>query len=254
MDHNTSVFENQTFNPFNLSAIDTYNSDVDPDQIFFSLFNVSNFCSFYNESQFNDLSVSMPSDTFSTFYLNIRSLSSSYNKFIHYLCLLKHDFSIIALSETWLTEASKDMFKLPKYNAVHYIRGNRSGGGVSLFIHEDYAFEVREHFSLKLDGPEVESVFIELSGVSGGKNIIVGAIYRPPDSVLNDFNDSLSSLLYLINNENKICYIIGDFNINLFKNKSHTQPGDFLNTLYSNYFFPLIHKSTRVKKNSATLI
>lgn len=186
--------------------------------------------------------------------MNIRILSNNYNKFIHYLCLLKHDFSIIALSETWLTEASKDIFKIRKYNAVHYIRENRTGGSVSLFIHESYEFKVREDFSLKLDGAEVESVFIELSGVSGGKNIIVGVIYRPPDSVVKYFNESLSSLLDLINKEDKLCYILGDFNINLFKSKLNTQTGDFLNILYSNYFFPLIHKSTRVKENSATLI
>lgn len=96
MDYNTSVFESQTFNPFDLSEVDTYNLDVDPDQNFFSSFNVSNFCSFYNDFQFNNLCASMPPDIFSTFHLNIRSLSNNYDKFIHDLCLLKHDFSIIA--------------------------------------------------------------------------------------------------------------------------------------------------------------
>ena len=57
----------------------------------------------------------------------------------------------------------------------------------------------------------------------------------------------------LINNEDKLCYIFGDFNINLFKNKLDSLTGDFLNILYSSYFFPLIHKSTQVKENSATL-
>lgn len=104
-------------------------------------------------------------------------------------------FFIIALSETWLTEASKDIFKIPKYNAFHYVRENRSGGGVSLFIYEAYKSKVREDFSLKLDGAEVESVFIEPSGVSGGKNIIVGVIYRPPDSVVKYFNESLLDLI-----------------------------------------------------------
>lgn len=38
------------------------------------------------------------------------------------------------------------------------------------------------------------------------------------------------------------------------ENKLDTLTDDFLNTLYSSYFFPVIHKSTRVKENSATLI
>ena len=53
--------------------------------------------------------------------------------------------------------------------------------------------------------------FLELSGVSGGKNVIVGAIYRPPDSVIKVSNDSLGCSLDLIDNEDKLCYILGDF-------------------------------------------
>lgn len=76
----------------------------------------------------------MPSDIFSTFHLNIRSLSSNYDNFIHYLSQLKHDFLVTPLSETWLTENSKETFKLPNYNSVHYVRLNRPGGGVSVFL------------------------------------------------------------------------------------------------------------------------
>ena len=86
------------------------------------------------------------------------------------------------------------------------------------------------------------------------RNVVVGVIYRPPDSIIKDFNESLSNSLDLINNEDKLCYILGDFNINLFNYKSGTLTGDFLNILYSSYFSPLIHKSTGVKENSATLI
>ena len=96
--------------------------------------------------------------------------------------------------------------------------------------------------------------FVELSGVSGGKNVVVGVIYRPPDSIIKDFYESLSNSLDLINNEDKLCFILGDFNINLFNYKSATLTGDFLNILYFSYFSPLIHKSARVKENSATLI
>ncbi len=57
---------------------------------------------------------------FSTFHLNIRSLSRNYDIFIHYLSLLKHQFFIIALSETWLNENCREMFKLPKYNSYKF--------------------------------------------------------------------------------------------------------------------------------------
>lgn len=59
---------------------------------------------------------------------------------------------------------------------IRSLSSNRPGGGESLFIHCDYDFKIRADLSLQSDGAEVE-----LSGVSGGKNVIVGAIYRPPD-------------------------------------------------------------------------
>lgn len=93
-------------------------------QIVFSLFDASNLCSFYNETQFNDLCVSVHPNIFCTFHLNIISLSSNYDKFIHNLSAFKHDFSVIALSETLPTEDSREIFKLPKYSLVHYTREN----------------------------------------------------------------------------------------------------------------------------------
>lgn len=93
-----------------------------------------------------------------------------------------------------------EIFKLPAYNLVHYVRENRCGGGVSLFILGDYEFKIRDNLSLKSAGAEVESVFVELSGVFGGENVI----YRPPDSIAKEYNKSLSGSLDLINKEDKL--------------------------------------------------
>lgn len=43
-------------------------------------------------------------------------------------------------------------------------------------------------------------IFLELSGVSGGNNVIAAIIYLPTDSVVKEFNESLCSPLDLINN------------------------------------------------------
>lgn len=250
----SSNLDSQIFKPFDSSVFDPYNGDIDPDQNFFSSFDVSSLCLRYNETQFNDLCTSMSGDIFSTFHLNIRSLPSNYDNFIHYLSSLRHNFSVIALSETWLTEDSKEMFKIPKYKSVHRVRVNRSGGGVSLFFEENYDFKIREDLILKTVQDDVESLFLELNSASHEKNIIVGVVYWPPHSVIKDFNESLLCSLERVNNENKPCYILGDFNLNLLNYDTDTLTGDFLNVLYSSYFFPLIHKATRVKEKSATLI
>lgn len=47
---------------------------------------------------------------------------------------------------------------------------------------------------------------------------------------------------------------MGDLNINLLKHSTHKDTGDFLNILFSNFYFPLITRPTRIVDNSATLI
>ena len=42
---------------------------------------------------------------------------------------------MIASSETWLAEGSRD---ISEFNLVHHVGETSSGGGVSLFIHADY--------------------------------------------------------------------------------------------------------------------
>ena len=53
------------------------------------------------------------------------------------------------------------------------------------------------------------------------KNIIVGVVYRPPNQELQDFMNSLDLLLASISKENKICYVVGDWNLDLTKHHCH---------------------------------
>lgn len=121
--------------------------------------------------------VSMSKASFPTLHLNIRSLPIKYNYFIHYLTLPNRYFPVIALSESWLTEDTKDLFNVPNYKSPNYIRTNRIGGGVSLFVNAQYDFNLREELSLKFKVADIECLFVELSDVFYGKKVIVGVIY-----------------------------------------------------------------------------
>jgi hypothetical protein len=57
-----------------------------------------------------------------------------------------------------------------------------------------------------------------------------------------------------ISKENKSCYLMGDFNMNLLNYQSHNQTNEFLDIMYSNMFFPLITRPTRITSHTATLI
>ncbi|CAH3041708.1 unnamed protein product, partial [Porites lobata] len=111
------------------------------------------------------------------------------------------------------------------FKFLHKYRQNRTGGGVGLYISNDLEFKLREDLSLH-NVDTVESLFIELIRPRE-KNIIV---------------------------ENKICFLMGDFNINLINYQNHHLTGQFLDGMYSNMFFPLITRPSRITSHTATLI
>ena len=78
--------------------------------------------------------------------------------------------------------------------------------------------------------------------------------YRLPNNDINKFIDEMSNILDILNNENKLCYIIGDFNNNLFNHEVHAPPCNFLDLMFLHCYIPLINKPTRVINESATLI
>lgn len=162
---------------------------------------------------------------------------------------------MLALSETWLNDDMQYFYSLPQYNAVHFCIKNRRGGGVSVFIHEDFEFIERKDLSIYFTETEAEAVFIEISKFCcfGGQTIVIGCIYRPPDNDVDIFNEALSSTLEMISAKNKTCIHLGDYNIYLLKHELNSSV-DFLNTLYTYHFYPVIHKPTRITRSFATLI
>ena len=160
---------------------------------------------------------------------------------------------MIGLTETWLNDTNYDLYGLQGYNFVEQHRSSL-GGGVALCVmkHLNYI----ERPDLALYDNDIESVFIEVNKdkLHSEKNIIIGVLYRPPGNDIRTFNEKLESILQKIRRENKVSYILGDFNINLLNNDYHQPTGEFFDLMSSNSFLPWITRPTRVTANSATLI
>ena len=72
---------------------------------------------------------------------------------------------------------------------------------------------------------------------------------------LTDFNcNYLNKLLENISKEQKSIFLLGDFNVNLLNYNEHNQTNEFLDSLASNSFIPLILQPTRITSHSNTLI
>jgi hypothetical protein len=109
---------------------------------------------------------------------------------------------------------------------------------------------------LDIINDDIEGIFVEISKdtIKFKHDVIIGVIYRPPNRDVNDFNDYIAIILSSLKNENKIIYLMGDYNINLLNNDKHLATSEFLETMFSNSMYPLINKPTRVTMQSATLI
>ena len=70
-----------------------------------------------------------------------------------------------------------------------------------------------------------------------------------------DFNSKyLTPLLEKLNREDKFCFLMGDFNINLMKINSESDNSQFYNPICSYFFTPLVLQPTRVTDKSKILI
>lgn len=156
-------------------------------------------------------------------------------------------FDVIGLCETRLHDNICSLYKLDTYHA-YYQNKSTTGGGLALFLHNDFYGNKIDNLSFQY--PHIESFFLYITGKC---TYVTGIIYKPPKAGIHDFLLSLENILEFLTQTYDIpCYIIGDFNINLHSDNNNVK--DFTSLLFSNFYFPVITKPTRVTSNSATLI
>ena len=68
------------------------------------------------------------------------------------------------------------------------------------------------------------------------------------------FIDAVKGICDKLRNENKLCYLLGGYNINLLNVDTHTSTADFSDAMFSNGFIPLITRPTWVTQSTATFI
>ena len=171
-------------------------STIDPDRCINCRINCHYFDSNELNTKFNK------TDRFSIFHTNIRSSKHNINQLMCYLNSINMDFSIIGLNETWGTSVHIDMQNIPGYKHYFCIRAkNRKGGGTSLYVKSSIRFKKR--FDLEFKKSIFESSVIEIDKhvLHSRHNIIIGIVYRSPNSALSTFIDSLEKLLHVIQKE-----------------------------------------------------
>lgn len=254
--------ERRIFNPFEYNELshNTPLSSLDPDYQYFNTMSdnaVSYPCEYYTEDNFNTMCTRTKfngSSGLSLLHLNIRSCQKNFSDFEVYLDSLNVTFPFIGLSETWINDNNLSYVNHDGYTVLSNHRKERVGGGVALLFKQDIPYIARP--DLEISSRIIESLFIEVDKniFKTNKNLLIGVIYRPPDTNLNDFNDIFLDLLDKMETNKKHCYLLGDYNANLLQVNSHKATSDLLDILYSKHFIPLISKPTRVTSRGASLI
>ena len=185
----------------------------------------------------------------SVIHINARSLSRNIDAIIETLGSVRHKFTCVLVSETWLTDA-KAVPHIPDYSFVGTNRTSKIGGGVGIYVLNGINFKARRDYCFCEE--TFESVFIEI--ICPGKNVLLGCIYRPPSPNFLNFQDAFEQCLNQSSNENKILIIGGDLNINLFKYDTSSTVSSFVNIMLAYGLVPTISRSTRITDQTETLI
>ena len=185
---------------------------------------------------------------FSLLHVNARSLNKNFDALeLLIMSINQFPFSVIGITETWLHSNSPSIFQLQNYNFIRADRVHGKGGGVGMYINKQLRFKTRP--DIHIEG--AEDIFIEVIN-NKEKNIIIGTIYRPPHNDMDNFSGSLDATLHTVLQENKIVYLMGDYNIDLLGSSQYNTR--FINALQSNGFYPHINQPTRIFNESHTLI
>ena len=239
-------------------------NDIDADKNFYNI-DLNNFNDYFDYVQMNNTLPPCSSSVQSMLHINAGSLVAHIDSLNIHLDTLKHKFSIKGVTETWTNNTNESSINIPGYEMWIKSRldskGNPAlGGGVALYFDSNLNLDIKARPDLSCDNSnEMECLFAQVSQkqsksrLSKVKDSVVGVIYRPPNTPINRFCDTFFPILEKISTENRPCYIMGDFNINLLndtKDGTHV----FMNKLFLNGFYPHIDRPTRVTERSATLI
>ena len=221
-----------------------------------SLFSNTITCEYTSEKDCRSFFSANKGYNFTILHFNARSLNSSFDKIKCLLSSAQIRPTVIAITETWLTDSTANTYFLPDYNFVYNNRTSSGGGGVGIFINDTFDFSVCHDLNRML--PHIECLYIEINRPDK-HNILIGCIYRPSNpksnAAIEQFNLDLNETLdTLVTRKTKSIILGGDFNLDLLNYGNHAATSDFMNNLLSHSFVPTITVPTRITNHSSTLL
>ena len=120
---------------------------------------------------------------------------------------------ICIVNESWLTKDNQTLLNIRGYNYEGTNRTVKKGGGVGILSHNSLKY-TRRYDLEQFNDHSLESCWIELLGYK--KNVVIGSLYRPPNTPEKEFIEKYDQLLKQIQQvEHKECLLGLDHNMDL---------------------------------------
>ena len=163
---------------------------------------------------------------------------------------------IIAVSETYELDSNITDNILDEYTLVTKIRkDNPKRGGCGIFVHSSLQFE-----EININGSFIEGNFETLSISVPSLKSAFTSVYRPnghQNACSKRFVEHLNNHIHSISNMQSLKkyshYYMGDFNMDLH-NPDFPITRDYIDSLVTSLYMPVIDCSTRITRSSASCI
>lgn len=187
--------------------------------------------------------------------MNIRSLSKNFDAMIDFFTTLDNPFTVVCLSEVWLTSTDLNLYAIPEYSAEFCCRDDNRYGGSAIYVSSNQPYRRRNDISFST--ANVESVWLEFDCNflrSNSRSTVIGCVYRSPSSSYAEFCSELETILNTLACEDKNILLFGDTNINLL-DPTDKSCSNYINSFVGHGLESLINAPTRCSTNGTeTLI
>lgn len=199
-------------------------------------------CRYYNNTNFNEHFVA-GKGLFSTLHVNARSVKNKTDELNTFLNSLNVKFDAIIFTESWLTKMDPAPY-FEGYKSITLCRENKRGGGIAIYLKTEQQHQTIEE--LTNINENVESMFVRVS------NVVIGAIYRPPDGNVSQFIAFVENALYFLESLSLKFTILGDINIDVLSDTRSAK--EFMNTIHTHACSNIVTLPTRITSTTATLL
>ena len=212
-------------------------------------------CNYYELEHLNNINTPVEHrPTHATLHINIHSLPAKHDQLQLITTRLNEtgiEIDYILLCETFLSDYNQELYKIDGYQLVTRNRTTNSKGGVAIYIKNNISYKRRLDMEINVDG-EFESIFVETN--SNNNKLIIGEIYRIPNTNETESLSRYETILHKLNNQKYKTIIGTDQNFDYLKINKHQNSCMLLDHFLAAGLIPKITKPTRIVHSSATLI